>query len=152
MTLFLQANMQNRISFESLWHRKGDESCRESITQLHRTQWAKNRISGPKIENRLWKPEKHFQIKTNAHFGYNETQWVQKIGRYSGTKWLLHSVMRPGERWRPFPRKRPAARVAGSGTDWSWCRRPREVTSSDRTYNGSENVCSMLEASMPLND
>ena len=79
MTLFLHANMQNRISFESLWHRKGDESYRESITQLHRTQWAKNRISGPKIENRLWKPEKHFQIKTNAHFGYNRTQWKGKI-------------------------------------------------------------------------
>ena len=79
MTSFLGASMQNQVSFESTWHRKDDESYRESIAQLHRTRWAKNRISGPKIENRPWKPETHFQIKNNAHFGYDRTQWIRKI-------------------------------------------------------------------------
>ena len=44
MTSFLGASMQNRGSFKSMWHSKCDESYRESIAQLHRTWWAKNRI------------------------------------------------------------------------------------------------------------
>ena len=53
MAPFLVASMQNRISFESMWHRECDESYRESIAQLRRTRWAKNQISGPKIEKHL---------------------------------------------------------------------------------------------------
>ena len=51
--IFLGASMQNRGSYESKWHSKCDESFRESIGQLLRKRWAKNRISGQKIENRL---------------------------------------------------------------------------------------------------
>ena len=74
MTSLLGVSLQNRVSFENMWDRQCDESYRESIAQLHRTRWVKNRISGPKIENHLRKSEKHFQIKTNAHFGYGTIQ------------------------------------------------------------------------------
>ena len=56
------ANVQTRVSFESLWHVKCEQSCRESIAQLQRLQWDKNRMKGPKIENRLSKPEEKNKI------------------------------------------------------------------------------------------
>ena len=48
MTLFLGLSMQNRVSFKSVLHKGLDESYRESIAQLHRARWPKNRIQGQK--------------------------------------------------------------------------------------------------------
>ena len=47
---FFDANLQTRVAFHSLEHEKDDESCRESIAQLQRTQWGKNQFKGPKIK------------------------------------------------------------------------------------------------------
>ena len=45
------ANVQIRVSFDSLEHEKDDGSCRESIAHLQRTQRGKNQSKGPKIKN-----------------------------------------------------------------------------------------------------
>ena len=51
MAPFFGANVQTRVSYDSLEHEKDNGSYRESIAQLQRTQRGKNQFKGPKIEN-----------------------------------------------------------------------------------------------------
>ena len=75
-------------SFKSMWHRECDESYRESIAQLHRTRWAKNRIPGPKIENRLSSENREsiFRSKLMPISVMIEPNEPKKIGRFPGTE------------------------------------------------------------------
>ena len=95
MTSFVGPSMQNWVSFESMWHRECDESYRESIAQLHRTRWAKNRILGPKIKIVSENRKSIFRSKLmpiSVMIGPNEQE---KFGRFPGTEifhFLLHRV------------------------------------------------------------
>ena len=123
MTSFLGSSMQNWVSFESMWHMECDESYCESTAQLHRTRWVKNLIPGSKIENRLWKSEKHFQIKTNVHFGYDRTQWTRKksvaFQEHNFFRCLFHSVMSGRGSARLFFFYRITEKSRMSGRPWS---------------------------------
>ena len=86
MVSFFGASMQNRISFESMWHRECDEGYRESIAQLHQTRWAKNRISGQKSKNVSENWKSIFRSKLmpiSVKIGPNEPE---KFGRFLATE------------------------------------------------------------------